>query len=60
MSDAFQIIESLDSEQLRATLARIDEQRSALIVLLRAAAARERKQRAGRKKSRRAREVQHA
>jgi hypothetical protein len=42
-SDALQVIDQLDSQKLRATLAKLERQRSAVIVLLRAAVARERK-----------------
>jgi hypothetical protein len=44
-SDLLLDIDRLDSQQLRANLAKLEQQRSALIVLLRAAVARERKQR---------------
>ena len=44
-SDPITIIDQLDSKQLKARLAKLDRQRSALIVLLRAAIARERKER---------------
>jgi hypothetical protein len=41
-SDPLQVIDQLDSQQLRDALARLERQRSALVVLLRAAVARER------------------
>jgi hypothetical protein len=49
-SDPLSIIDNLNSIQLRARLTRLDKQRSALIVLLRATLARERKERRPRKR----------
>jgi hypothetical protein len=55
-SDIFTIIDRLNSRQLRANLAQLEQRRSALIVLLRAAIARERKaNRASRQEVRRGR-----
>jgi hypothetical protein len=41
-SDALTLVERLDSAAIRSAIAQLDERRSALAVLLRAAAARER------------------
>jgi hypothetical protein len=49
-SDPLTIIDRLDSTQLKARLAKLDKQRSALIVLLRATLARERSGRRPRKR----------
>jgi hypothetical protein len=55
-TDPIQIVDRLDSRRLRARLMKLEQQRSALIVLLRAAVARERKERnASRQEERRGR-----
>jgi hypothetical protein len=41
-SELLHLIERLDSQQLRSSLAKLEQQRSALVVLLRAAVSRER------------------
>ena len=51
-ADMLATIDRLDSRQLRNQLAKLEQQRSALIILLRAAVAKERKERQSVRKAR--------